>query len=63
MGAVEGLLVVFVLVLVFNALLPYLQAENILGFADISIEQTHIFKFINNINPLNAIVKGIMGGN
>ncbi len=55
LGAVEGVLAVFVIVLVINAVFPYLQAENILGLESVSLESTYIFKFVSKINPLNVI--------
>ncbi len=55
LGAVEGFIVVCVIATAINAFFPYLQAENLFGLASVSLEQTYIFKFINEINPLNII--------
>ncbi len=61
MGAVEGVFVVCVLVLIFSLVLPYLQAENLLGLADVAVEEIRLFSYINDNNPLAAVFGAIKG--
>lgn len=61
LGAVEGAFVVCILVFIFGAVLPYLQAENLLGFADVAVEDMRLFSFINDNNPVAALFGAITG--